>query len=631
MGLGIAAMHYTGMAAMQMEPKPQYDPVVLGLSVIIAIGASFAALAICFRLRSQATLSALKQRMIASLVMGTAIVGMHYTGMAATIFPSHAETIVAPSSVDNAWLAIAVATFALLLFATAMFLALLDTLVIQHDLRAGVLERSERRFRRVLQNSYDAFVSMGEDGLVKVWNDRSVELFGWRREEAVGRELADLIIPPSQREAHRAGMARFRTTGEGRVLNKRLELTARNRAGGEFPVEITIGVTESGENKEFFAFLRDISQRKATEKELHHRAQHDALTSLPNRTLFADRLSQSIARAKRSGRLVAVMYLDIDHFKRINDSFGHAVGDELLQAFAHRLNASVREPDTVARLGGDEFTVLAEGLQTSDDASVLAEKIVQRVAEPIETRTTVLHISTSIGVALYSRDGDQDSNQLLVRADQALYQAKRDGRNTFRIANDEISKPDLSAATTPGMPFEATPGPSSFKGAKEDGEQSHARKIDRLLCRMMSVIRNHLDMETAFISEFTEGQRVFRYVDSGLVESPIAVGGSEPLSESYCQRIIDGRLPEIIHDAFELPAALELEATTAVPVRGHLSVAITLSDGTLYGTFCFFSSRAHHGLNERDLALIRAFALVAGEEISELKAAEKRRQLKGFG
>ena len=165
-----------------------------------------------------------------------------------------------------------------------------------------------------------------------------------------------------------------------------------------------------------------------------HRAQHDALTGLPNRTLFNDRVDMALAQAKRTGRGVAVMYLDLDRFKGINDSLGHSVGNEVLKAVARRLAGSVRDSDTVARMGGDEFTLLLPDLACAADAAAVADEVIRAFADPFLAGTQELFTTTSIGVALFPGDG-ADSETLLMHADTAMYRAKAGGPGRYVIAN----------------------------------------------------------------------------------------------------------------------------------------------------------------------------------------------------
>jgi diguanylate cyclase (GGDEF)-like protein/PAS domain S-box-containing protein len=177
----------------------------------------------------------------------------------------------------------------------------------------------------------------------------------------------------------------------------------------------------------------DITQHKAAEHQLRQRAEFDALTGLPNRALFNDRLSSAIERARRSGKTMALLFLDVDHLKGVNDSRGHGAGDELLRIVAQRLLASVRSVDTVARLSGDEFTVILEGLAAPADAEAVAMKLVEAMRSPMRLDGSLVHVSTSVGLALLE-PGDSDPASLLRRADEALYEAKRAGRDRYAIS-----------------------------------------------------------------------------------------------------------------------------------------------------------------------------------------------------
>ena len=177
----------------------------------------------------------------------------------------------------------------------------------------------------------------------------------------------------------------------------------------------------------------DITQQKAAEDQLRRRAEFDALTGLPNRALFNDRLSGAIERARRSGKPMALLFLDIDHLKGVNDSQGHGAGDELLRIAAKRLLAAVRSVDTVARLAGDEFTVILEGLAAPADAEAVAMKLVEAMRPPMRLGGSLVHVSTSVGLALLE-PGDSDPASLLRRADEALYEAKRAGRDRYAIS-----------------------------------------------------------------------------------------------------------------------------------------------------------------------------------------------------
>jgi diguanylate cyclase (GGDEF)-like protein len=202
--------------------------------------------------------------------------------------------------------------------------------------------------------------------------------------------------------------------------------------GSRFELEFAVTRMGSGKTPQLVVVFRDISERKAAERALAQLALHDSLTGLPNRTSFERRIEEALQRRKRSGGQLALMLLDLDYFKKVNDSLGHAAGDMLLVAFAKRLQGALREIDLVARLGGDEFTVIAEGLKDSGDAVAIADKVIATMRDPIDVDGRALPVSTSIGIALYC-EGDT-AQTLMQRADKAMYEAKRAGRARYRLA-----------------------------------------------------------------------------------------------------------------------------------------------------------------------------------------------------
>ncbi len=307
MGAGVAAMHYTGMAAMRMSPGIRYDPVLFGLSVVIAVLASGAALWIAFRLRRQSR-RVRAMRAGAAVVMGLAIVGMHYTGMAAAGFPPGSFCGAARGGVSVEWLALVIIVVTLAVLAMALVISVLD---LRMEARTAVLATS---------------------------------------------------------------------------------LAKAN-------------------------------------KELAYLALHDSLTKLSNRLLLEDRLEQAIRSAGRNRGSFALMFLDLDGFKAVNDVYGHHAGDLLLADVARRIVACVRLQDTVARVGGDEFVVLA-GVGEPADAGTLADALLAAAREPFLVDGHALRVSTSIGIALYPGDG-VSQHDLLTNADAAMYHAKGTGRDTY--------------------------------------------------------------------------------------------------------------------------------------------------------------------------------------------------------
>jgi diguanylate cyclase (GGDEF)-like protein len=202
--------------------------------------------------------------------------------------------------------------------------------------------------------------------------------------------------------------------------------------------QISAVAGSDGSTVNYVAVFSDISSLKVSQEELEHQAHHDVLTELPNRLLFRDRLDHAIERAQRSHLRLAVIFLDLDRFKHVNDSLGHSAGDQLLRDVAMRLRSAVRRDDTLARLGGDEFTVLMEGLKDGRDAAVLAEKLLGALREPFRIQQHELYVSTSIGISMYPQDA-LTTESLLRNADAAMYRAKDAGRNAYWYYSEEMT------------------------------------------------------------------------------------------------------------------------------------------------------------------------------------------------
>ena len=316
MGIGIAAMHYSGMAAITIRPGIVYDPFLVALSIGIAVAASFVALWLFFQLRHGNTTQQFLIRIAAAVAMGLAISGMHYTGMFASRFTAGA-ICTGGVRLDSPWLAVSIGICGLAL--------LVVTLV------TGI---------------YDAHLH-------------------------------------SRTSAHAVNL-------------------------------------------------------QAINAKLQHQATHDALTALPNRAFFVDRLTQEISRAERHARSFAILVIDLDRFKVINDTLGHAAGDELLIDVATRLRSAVRREDVVARTGGDEFLMLLPDLTSRSSVSGIATQIGAELDKAFMIKGLPVHSSASIGISIFPTDGDK-ADVLVAHADEAMYFAKQSGRNTFQFFNEGMS------------------------------------------------------------------------------------------------------------------------------------------------------------------------------------------------
>ncbi|HEY3238272.1 MAG TPA: EAL domain-containing protein [Acidimicrobiia bacterium] len=303
--------------------------------------------------------------------------------------------------------------------------------VVERRRAEDALRAGEERLRAVIETAGDAFIGMDDTGVVTDWNRRAEVAFGWSAEEAIGRRVADLIIPARFRPSHRQGLKRFLTTGTSAILGERLELYATARDGREFPVELAVWATRVGSTYAFSAFIHDISERKHLEAELINQALHDPLTGLANRTLLLDRIAHALARSGRSDSPTTVLFLDLDGFKTVNDSLGHSVGDKLLMAVGERLAGCLRPTDTIARLGGDEFAVLLEDTGT-EAATLIAERLSRGLAAPFGVGGREVQARASIGIAT-GAPGKRAADELLRDADLAMYMAKRQGKGGHAV------------------------------------------------------------------------------------------------------------------------------------------------------------------------------------------------------
>ena len=280
-------------------------------------------------------------------------------------------------------------------------------------------------------------------GNVTYLNGLAEKMSGWFREEALGRPVADVlrhidsvsgaVLPNAVvivTQGDRSAIATTRCTN----------CTLVRRDGLEFGIEHRAAIIHDQNGDAIGAVIsfRDVSTARAASIEMSRVAQHDILTHLPNRTLFDDRLTQAISLAERQSKQLAVLFVDVDQFKRINDTLGHGVGDNLLRSIAGRLTACIRRTDTVSRLGGDEFLILLSQVEHAEDAAVTARKILRAIASPHIIDNKSLDINVSIGGSTYPADG-QDAETLVRQADVAMYEAKQHGRNSYQSFRTDMT------------------------------------------------------------------------------------------------------------------------------------------------------------------------------------------------
>jgi diguanylate cyclase (GGDEF)-like protein/PAS domain S-box-containing protein len=582
MGMGIVAMHYSGMAAMKMQPPIRYDPALFALSVVIAIGASAAALRIASAfLTSETNARVVYQKLGSAVVMGLAISGMHYTGMAAANFLPGSICLATPYGVSADWLAFLVGIGTLTILSVTLLVSVFDarlahqaqqmlahlrstndqllTAVVHRDKAEKEVRKAQTFLSSIVDNIPNmVFVKNASDLRFVHFNKAGEALTGYSQADLLGKNDYDLF-PKEQAEffvvkdretlmtrnqvlineesiTTRNGETRILQTKKLPILDEagnpryllgiaediterkrveeQLRITAnaventaeavviydanrcivsvnkaytaisgysatevtglpteltsaevhgqtffstlwrtvgqtgrwqgeilRRRKNGEaYPSLSSISAVKdpSGTATHYVLVFNDISSFKQYEAKLEFLAHHDALTQLPNRALFLDRLQESLKRANRHHKTIGLLFIDLDRFKTINDSLGHQIGDELLRAVAQRLTACVRASDVVARLGGDEFTVLLDELSDVKDAGMIAAKVLAALANPILSGGHELAVSGSIGISCYPQDGG-DAETLLKSADLAMYNAKEAGRNMYRYFAAEMN------------------------------------------------------------------------------------------------------------------------------------------------------------------------------------------------
>ncbi|MEW8537669.1 MAG: EAL domain-containing protein [Candidatus Thiodiazotropha endolucinida] len=309
------------------------------------------------------------------------------------------------------------------------------------------LQASESLHKFIVNNSPDMIYLLDHEGRFAFINERVKSLLGYDQKEIIGEHFSKLIHTEDIERAHFT--FNERRAGERATRSAELKLSSKNNNGSRFfdsgtvPVELSsIGIytTNDDKTKSFigtYGVARDISERKQAEELIKYQLYHDLLTNLPNRSLFRDRLNMAMAQSKRSGKKLAIMYLDMDRFKIINDSLGHYVGDELLKMVGQRLRSELREADTLARVGGDEFNLLVPEINDIQDARNLAEKILRLTLEPFIIKNEEIFISFSIGISIYPSDGDT-KDSLIKHADIAMYKVKNAGKNGYAFYSEKM-------------------------------------------------------------------------------------------------------------------------------------------------------------------------------------------------
>jgi diguanylate cyclase (GGDEF)-like protein/PAS domain S-box-containing protein len=432
-------------------------------------------------------------------------------------------------------------------------------------------------------------------------NDALCAMLGYSTEDLLQHTFVDLTHPDD-----RAGdidkIARWLAQDEDSVTFEKRFVHAD---GHVVHALLNSGVVRAADGAPLHSVTQviDISERRAEAERLAALALQDSLTGLANRTLFTDRLTHALNRAQRHQRPLSVLFCDLDRFKAVNDTYGHASGDDLLVEVARRIRRTVRPSDTVARLGGDEFVIVCEDL-TDDTGEAIAERVRTALEEPFRLSVGQVRIGVSIGVATVTpADATATgltAEELLAMADKRMYADKRDVAET--VEADETEEPTRVAPALSGLA---------------------GNQVDRI----MLLARRHLGMDVVHISEFVDGQQVHRAADGDPDSFGLTVGSSRRREESYCHQMVTGALPNVVPDSSADSRVSDLPSTIEGRIGAYIGVPLRLSDGSLYGTLCCVSHRTRPDLDSRDVRFMEMLAELLVQDLDEQHQRQRQREV----
>ena len=293
------------------------------------------------------------------------------------------------------------------------------------------LRSSETLLNSIVNTAADVIIVIDETGMIEFVNAAVERLFGWKPLELIGRNV-DCLILMNRRSPRDDAQHKVRIMG----LNR--ELRVQRKDGSAFPAELTLSEMRVDGRTKYTGILRDVGDRKRAEERIRQLAHYDDLTGLPNRVLFSQLLEQALSESKFSNKQVAVLFIDLDRFKLINDTLSHDSGDKVLQIVAKRLTESVPRRDTIARFGGDEFVVLMRDCSVPTDAADTAQKLLSAIARPVPLEEQEFHLTASIGIATFPNDG-QSAQTIMKNADVAMYRAKEHGKNNYQFYSSQMN------------------------------------------------------------------------------------------------------------------------------------------------------------------------------------------------
>ena len=287
-------------------------------------------------------------------------------------------------------------------------------------------------FKNIFNQAGIGIMTLKINNTIQFSNMEALKIFGYEAEKLNGVKFTKLFHKSHKIELEKILLETDKSKKEKPIV----EITGIHRDNSAFPIELSITINDFKNRSLITAIIRDITEFKKNEENLKYHAYFDHLTEIPNRTLFSDRAENAINQAKRSNEGLAIIFIDLDEFKNINDSYGHETGDIFLKRIAKRFIRSARKSDTVSRRGGDEFTILMPRIKNTEDAAYLADRIIESNEEPIVINKANIYPKTSIGISVYPDDGDT-VDILIKNADKAMYQSKYSGKNRYSFYNTD--------------------------------------------------------------------------------------------------------------------------------------------------------------------------------------------------
>jgi diguanylate cyclase (GGDEF)-like protein/PAS domain S-box-containing protein len=436
-------------------------------------------------------------------------------------------------------------------------------------------ESYKAQLAAIVESSNDAIIVKDLNGIITNWNSGAERIFGYRASEIIGRSIS-LLIPPDRLEEENRIMKLVR---RGKLADH-FETVRWGKDNKPIDVSVTISPVKNNEGKIIGVskIARDISQRKESQERIQYLAHYDSLTGLPNRALLADRMRITISNAARYSKQFALLFVDLDRFKLVNDSLGHEIGDKLLKIAAGRMRSILREADTISRMGGDEFVILLSQIATKGDAACVAEKLIAAISRPFRIEEHELLLSASVGISIYPDNG-KDAGSLLRNADTSMYSAKESGRNRYRFYSE-----DLTSGATERFKLE-----NDLRGALERDEiftvyQPQIELATRRVIGAEALMRwrhpeRGMVLPASFISVAEDsglilplGERILResctqarqWCDRYGFDGGIAVNIS---TAQFRQKDFTDVVLRVVADTGISPECLELEVTESVVMR----------------------------------------------------------------